>query len=120
MQLRHYPLGAAAAHITGYLSSPNEDQQAELQELGFPTDTKVGATGLESSYEETLRGKDGVAVEILDSDGNVKSTVYESDAVLGKDLVLSINSYTQELAYYSLASVSYTHLSFPEIPQEMD
>lgn len=99
---RYYPYGEEMAHIVGYLGSPDEETLNKLIEQGYTSDIKVGKYGLEKTYEDTLRGKDGVVIYIVDDDGNQKSIVYNNPGEPGTDVVVTINSEIQQYAYYLL------------------
>ncbi len=90
--LRTYP-PRTAAHLLGYLS---EVSPAKLEKDPYyrPGDV-IGVGGLESSYEETLRGKRGVRYVLVDVHNNVKGPykngAYDTLAVEGKDLYTGID-----------------------------
>ena len=61
----------------------------------------IGTQGLEASYEEALRGKKGTEVLLRDAHGRLQGSyldgLYDTLAVRGKDLTLSIDIELQEL-----------------------
>ena len=101
---RYYPYKEIFCHIVGYTGAPNEDELATLKEQGFANATLVGKAGLEKSYDQVLQGKDGFRVILMNADGQAKSTLYEKPAENGQDLVLTLNSKTQQRAYYLMQS----------------
>jgi penicillin-binding protein 2 len=59
---RLYPYGPLLSHILGYMLPVTEEQLADLQsdrEAGYRASDRIGATGVEYSYERELRGKPG-------------------------------------------------------------
>jgi len=52
-------LGPAAASIVGQIEDPRRERAKRLRELGFPSDAKVGVSGLERILDERLAGKPG-------------------------------------------------------------
>lgn len=100
--MRYYPLKDDAAHIIGYLGSPDEDQINE--EAGITENSTVGKTGLERQYEDVLRGTNGKAVYIEDDRGNRKQTLYEDVKTDGSDVTLTIDSKKQQEAYTLMAA----------------
>ncbi|MEA4853668.1 MAG: penicillin-binding transpeptidase domain-containing protein [Christensenella sp.] len=101
---RYYPLKDNAAHIIGYLGSPDEEQLAQYADAGITENSTVGKTGLERTYEEILRGSDGKVVYIEDEKGNVKEKLYEDPKTDGSDVTLTIDSRIQNKAYTLMAS----------------
>jgi len=60
--IRQYPYPEETAHIVGYASSPSESEMEYSQSnLFMHPDFRVGKSGLEKSYDESLRGKYGVS-----------------------------------------------------------
>jgi cell division protein FtsI/penicillin-binding protein 2 len=52
-------VGEAASSIVGSIEDPPPERAARLRELGFPSDAKVGVSGLERVFDEQLAGKPG-------------------------------------------------------------
>lgn len=100
--VRHYPLKDNAAHIIGYMGSPDEGQIDE--EKGITESSIIGKTGLEAQLEDVLRGSDGQAIYIEDEKGNVKETLFEDKKTDGQNIELSVDSTMQERAYTLMAS----------------
>ena len=84
--MRFYPLGEVAAHV-----------------LGLTNADDVGQEGIELAYEEWLQGKPGSRQVLKDRRGGIIREVKINEmAEAGKDLVLSIDSRIQYLAYKAL------------------
>lgn len=103
--LREYPF-SSAANVLGYISQVSEYraknnpyyQQGEL----------IGTQGVEKYYEEVLRGKKGVKYykrnihnKIV---GSYKEGFYDTLAIAGKDLQLTIDIELQQYGEYLLAN----------------
>lgn len=99
---RVYPYKEATAHLTGTLGLINEAEFETLKEQGFPVDTKVGRSGLEALYEESLRGSYGQSAALVDANGREKRLLVESTAKHGEDLVLTIDLPTQRALHAAL------------------
>lgn len=83
---RFYPMGEAAAHL-----------------VGLTNNDEVGQEGMELAHEEWLRGIPGSKRVLKDRLGRIVREVgVNSMAQPGKDLVLSIDSRLQYLAYKAL------------------
>ncbi len=79
---RYYPHNSLASSVIGFTGSDNQ-----------------GLTGIESYYEDELKGTNGRIVTVKDANSNKLPTDYETsvDAVDGNSLVLTIN---QTIQYY--------------------
>lgn len=96
---RVYPLGEAAAHLTGYVQNITAEELEENAGKGYTNTSVIGRSGLESVYEERLRGKDGVEIYIVDSAGNKKQTIAKREVQNGEDIKLTIDSNLQKQLY---------------------
>ena len=96
--VRDYPQGTLASHLLGYLGpiSPDETEQPEY--AGVQATALVGRAGVEASYDEALRGRDGVEELLVDHVGRVTGTRSETQPERGDTLVLSIDSRVQQVA----------------------
>ena len=56
---RRYAAGPVIPHIIGYVGYADEAQIPALVAAGFPQDSIIGKSGIEASWDETLRGKPG-------------------------------------------------------------
>ena len=66
---RHYPAGAATAHLTGYMAQIGEAELARQRAEGYAAGDLVGTTGLERWYESDLRGRKGAEYMEVDAMG---------------------------------------------------
>ncbi len=84
------------SHILGYVGaiSPKE-LEADTAQVYRQTDL-VGKTGVEYSYEQSLRGQAGERVFEVDAQNKVTTLVDEHQAVDGSDLKLTIDLRLQE------------------------
>lgn len=90
------------SHIIGYTGLISSDSLATMQENGDNTYTaadQIGKTGIESSYEEQLRGTKGSETLIVDSSSRVVGTKDHVDAVAGNDIYLTIDADLQKAVY---------------------
>ena len=55
---RVYPLGEVASHLTGYVQSVTAEDLEERKGKGYDANSVLGKSGLESLYEDELRGTD--------------------------------------------------------------
>jgi len=91
--LRHYPHGTLAAHLLGYAGEIGGGELDSLAAAGYRPGDLIGRTGVERSYEDYLRGKDGVEYVVVNARGRRVSTLKESgeSPVPGQDLVLTLD-----------------------------
>lgn len=94
---RKYAEGKLMAHILGYLGpiSPSALSAAEykqkIEKDGYTINDKLGAAGLEDTYESVLRGRPGRRMYEVEASGREVSELREERAEPGKNLVLTID-----------------------------
>ncbi|MFD2923983.1 penicillin-binding transpeptidase domain-containing protein [Halobacillus naozhouensis] len=99
---RVYPLGKAAAHLTGYVGSITAEQLKERKDQGYTSTSTIGKAGLELVLEDKLRGKAGGVVAIVGSEGDQREVLAKQEAVDGKDVTLTIDAEVQKSVYNQL------------------
>jgi len=91
---RAYSSGALA-NALGYVSEINKDQLSQDKSGIYRQGDYIGQSGIESFYEEQLRGKRGVRFKLRDVKGIVKGSFndgkYDTLSVPGQNLVTSID-----------------------------
>ena len=108
--IRRYPYPLETAHLLGYVSLPSEkDIDENEQGLFMHPDFRIGKTGLEKTFDDTLRGKHGIKhVEV-----NVHETPIQTISVkpplqgdsLNLTIDLSLQKYVAERVKDDVASV---------------
>lgn len=102
--VRYYPEGTTAAHILGYLgkiSQPNEIKKYVEEKKYSPNDI-IGKTGIEESFEDTLRGENGIKRVEVDVLGNTTNILDEKKPVPGDNIYLSMDIKLQKFAEEAL------------------
>lgn len=99
---RVYPYGEIASHITGYVQSITADELEKNAGKGYNSNSVIGKKGLEKTYEDRLRGKDGIEIYIVDSENNRISTIAQTEVENGEDIRLTIDIDIQEKLYNQL------------------
>ena len=99
------PSGALASHVLGYLGpiSPEELRKLPKAEQDSRRSDYVGRSGLESQYDEFLRGEPGITQVAVDHLGAVTSTLKETAPQAGDNLVTSLNADVQSALEKALA-----------------
>jgi penicillin-binding protein 2 len=89
-----------AAHVLGYTGEVNNHdiERDPYYKMG----DYIGLTGLEKSYEPILRGKKGIKIKLVDVHnremGSYQDGKYDSAAIAGKNITVSIDAEVQEYA----------------------
>ncbi len=102
---RKYLAPLEFAHIIGYLGeiSQNELKNRDDQET-YQIGDSIGRSGVEQSYEKELKGKNGIELYEVKSDGAVVNKLGTEKAIPGEKIKLTIDSDLQRVAYEALAN----------------
>lgn len=98
-QVRAYPAGEAAAHLTGYVQSVTAEDLEKHTGEGYTAGSVIGRTGMESLFEKELRGQNGCTISITDAAGNEKEVLACIPVRHGKDIRLTIDAGLQTALY---------------------
>lgn len=98
---RKYNYGTLASHIIGYIGKISETEYNNNSDI-YDNDDYVGKTGIESSMENYLRGKDGTEEIEMSVDGTVTGESTTNEAVQGSSVVLTIDAGLQEVTENAL------------------
>ncbi|WP_273130860.1 penicillin-binding transpeptidase domain-containing protein [Bacillus weihaiensis] len=98
VESRVYPLGEAAAHLTGYIGNISAEQLEQLKDKGYNATSMIGKAGLEQVYEDRLKGEEGAIISIKDTD----EIIAEKEPTNGEDITLTINRDIQQAIYDQL------------------
>jgi len=100
--VRHYPQGDHFAHSVGYVGRINEKEVKQLDATQYRGTQSIGKTGIERFYENELHGKVGFEEVETNAQGRVMRVLRHTDAVAGKNIVLSLDIKLQEAAEEAL------------------
>ena len=73
--LRKYLSGNVGAHIIGYVGSISSEEYEAKKELGYLQNDIIGKTGIEATFEDFLRGQNGIKRVEMDSNGIISDEV---------------------------------------------
>jgi penicillin-binding protein 2 len=104
-QTRYYPLGATAAHITGYVAAVSEEELTGDPLLELP-DSRIGKNGIEKIYDLALRGKAGNSQVEVNAYGRVIRELERKEGQPGDDLELTLDAGLQRYVAARLADES--------------
>jgi len=94
LNTRRYPQGTLAPHVVGYVGYPSEAEIPALREQGFTGDNIIGRTGIEASWDETLRGAPGGRLSIVQGE-SVARVVAEAPPTPAQSVWLTLDSTLQ-------------------------
>lgn len=102
--IRSYPNRNLASHVLGYMGPIATDEEVDkyVNKDSYLRDEIVGKTGIEESYQDTLRGKNGKSIVTVDSSGNRIETLSKVPSEPGNDVYLTIDANLQNEAEQSL------------------
>ena len=111
---RSYEQGTVLPHVLGRVgkitaekwkvTDENGQVTYPLREKGYNMNDIIGISGLESAYEDELRGKDGVETITRNSDGVIVNTALTTVPEPGHTVQLTIDSDFQKAVDQALAS----------------
>lgn len=111
--LRSYPHGDLAAHVLGHVGPISREQLETRHFKGYAGGDIVGYDGLEWTYDEWLRGRDGVAKVEVDARGRPKPGGEVPGGRLaepGDTLVTTLDAEVQQAAQNALVQgISLAH-----------
>lgn len=97
--VRYYPNGTTASHILGYLGKISEANKSKyVDELGYDANDLIGQSGLESAFESTLKGTDGIQYVQVNVKGERVKVISETAPKKGNDLYSTIDLDLQKVA----------------------
>ena len=97
---RRYPANGVLAHVLGYVQevSPEQLEEPRFKEKHYKPGDIIGQNGLESTYDDNLRGRDGYRKVIVDSRGHIQKEIEVVPPAPGQDLVTTIDLDLQQAA----------------------
>ena len=102
---RSYPNGGnVGSQILGYVGPITEAEIKANPNKGYQTDSTIGKTGIESFYEQYLRGHDGTSTLEVNAYGDILGSVHTTAPKVGDSVVLNIDTGLQKALDGYLAS----------------
>ncbi|HEV2882709.1 MAG TPA: penicillin-binding protein 2 [Pyrinomonadaceae bacterium] len=97
---RRYPENGVLAHVLGYVAevNPKQLERDEYKTKGLKPGDIIGQEGLEATYDNYLRGRDGYRKVIVDSRGRIQDEIEKVLPQPGQDIVTTIDLDLQETA----------------------
>lgn len=102
--IRSYPYNNLASSVLGYVSSINDTQKSTYELKGYDVSSdSVGKSGIESAFEEQLKGVKGGTTVKVNSKGSVSQELFKLEPYPGNDVHLTIDRDIQYAADQALA-----------------
>lgn len=98
---RKYVNGEVAPHIIGYTGFMSSEEYEKRKDT-YSMDSKIGKTGIESVYEDFLKGTGGKRMIQVSREGQVIGTSEKEPSAAGNTVFLTISSKIQKAANESL------------------
>ena len=106
---RSYPLGAAAAHVIGYVGGITEAEFGKInqaqQGAAYQGLTLIGKIGVEKSHEEALRGTPGAKIIEANAYGRPLRELDYRQGAPGRNLTLTLDAKVQLAAETALGEL---------------
>jgi len=99
---RHYPKGEAFAHALGYVGSISSGDYSRFDPGFYTGKEQIGKTSIERNFESYLRGQPGIQKLLVNVRGRVMETINQDPFQPGNNLILTIDSDLQEVAYKAM------------------
>lgn len=94
--IRKYLTESVASHIIGYIGAISSDEYKKKKEDGYSQNDMIGKSGVESTFEELLRGENGKSRLEMDSKGRITRVETVQESKMGNSIVLTIDSALQK------------------------
>ena len=105
--VRNYPDGSLAAQIYGYVREVTKQQLNEARYQGLQPGDQVGQSGIENTYDNVLRGTNGMTRVQVDAAGNPTGHILNQvQPKPGDNLVLSLDRPVQQAGEQAINSFS--------------
>ena len=101
--VRYYPYATLASAVVGYVSSISSSQQEIYELKGYDTSTDlIGVSGIESAFEEQLKGTKGGTTVKVNSQGRTTEELFKLESYPGNNVHLTIDKDVQYAAQGAL------------------
>jgi len=100
---RVYNYPGYLSHVLGTIGQIPNTKVEYYTEKGYPLDAIVGRDGIEATFEDYLRGQNGIMKITEDAYGNTLSTEVTTEPTAGNDVYLTVDIEMQMVAEKALA-----------------
>jgi len=99
VKVRTYPYGEMTSHVVGYVQKVTAEDLEKHKGDGYHENSYIGRSGIEAAYEKELKGKDGLAIYIINQNGNIVDTIVKVDKQDGENISLTLDIALQRELY---------------------
>ena len=97
--IRFYPYNSLASGVIGYLSPIDSSKEENYELRGYDASSDlIGVSGIESAFEDQLKGTKGGTTVKVNSMGRVTEELFKLDSYPGNNVYLTINKDVQYAA----------------------
>lgn len=97
--IRYYPYNSLASGVLGYLSSIDSSKEENYELRGYDVSSDlIGVAGIESAFEDQLKGTKGGTTVKVNSKGRVTEELFSLDSYPGNNVHLTIDKDVQYAA----------------------
>lgn len=89
--VRKYLTENVASHILGYIGAISSEEYKAKKALGYSQKAMIGKSGVESTFEEFLKGENGLSRLEMDSKGRITGNEEVDESKMGNSIVLTID-----------------------------
>lgn len=104
--LRSYPEHTLAAQLLGTASQISPDELKNKAYKGIKAGTVIGQNGIESTYDQFLRGQDGKERLLVDAAGNPRGSGLRQEPTPGLNVELTLDLGLQKVAQQAFFDVA--------------
>ncbi|MDP4087639.1 MAG: penicillin-binding transpeptidase domain-containing protein [Bacillota bacterium] len=103
LPIRTYPYGQLGSNFIGYISKISAASKEKYEERGYDVSTDyIGTAGLESAFEDRLRGSKGGTTVRINKEGRQTEELFSLEPYPGQNMILTIDSKLQSIAERAL------------------
>jgi penicillin-binding protein 2 len=104
--IRYYPNNELGANFIGYVSRINSGRKEDYEQRGYDINSDlIGMSGLESAFEERLKGSKGGITVKINKYGRKIDELFRLDPSPGQNMILTIDKTLQMITEKSLETV---------------
>ncbi|MBR4110587.1 MAG: penicillin-binding protein 2 [Clostridia bacterium] len=89
--VRDYVTGNVASHVIGYIGKISSTEYEKRKDKGYSLNDYIGKSGIESAFEEYLRGTNGSKRLEMDSYGRISNEEEVTESSMGSSIVLTLD-----------------------------